>query len=116
MYGFFTTHVENKFRDQELEISIFVPEGTVIFPEENTISYYSSSDFNELSNWDNQAHYYRIQNNTIECLDCSEKTILKNPNPQEELNSENEMDSLKSNQTKSWEQEVINGLKNKDKS
>ena len=112
--GFFTTNTENKFRDQQIEITIFVPEGTVIFSEENAVSYYSfDSDFNELSNWDNQAHYFRILKTKAECLDCSEqKDISEDSNSQENINSEKANDSLKPIQSKSWEDEVINAFEN----
>src|SRR5690554_1270181 len=71
--GFFTTDPKYKFRDQQIEITIFVPEGTVIFSDQNTASYYSfDAEFNELSNWDNQPHYFRVLSTKAECLDCQE--------------------------------------------
>ncbi len=112
--GFFTTKPENKFRDQQIEISIFVPEGTVIFSEENTVSYYRfDSNFNELSNWDNQAHHFRILKTKTTCLDCSEKKIDSIiPQSSEIKAAEKTQDSLVSSKTRSWEEEVKNDFEN----
>lgn len=116
--GFFTTNTDNKFRDQQIEITVFVPEGTVIFSEQNATSYYSfDSDFNELSNWDKQAHYFRILKNKSECLDCKQQQEFPDDSKSlEENNSEKTMDSLNPVQSKSWEEEVINDFKNKNTS
>lgn len=111
--GFFTTNPDNKFRDQQIELTIFVPEGTVIFSSENTTSYYGyKSDFKELSNYDNNAHYYRILKTKAECLDCDiKKKSLENSNSWEEVDSVQTVDSLKSIKPKSWEEEVIDEFK-----
>src|SRR5690606_2636924 len=55
--GFFITDTENKYRDQQMQITVFVPEGTILYSDENVNSYYNySSNFAELSDWDNEAH------------------------------------------------------------
>lgn len=88
--GFLTTAFANKFRDQEVEVTLYVPEGTVLFADENTNSfhrnYHFSSDYGNghyeehttFSNNDDilndglEGHYLQILNNEIKCLDCAE--------------------------------------------
>ena len=107
--GFFTTNIENKFRDQAVEIIIFVPEGTVVFPDENAVSYYNfDSELIDLSNRDNRPHYYKILHQKSKCLDC--------PGAEETSASYRINDSLQpvlekdSATTKTWEQEVQDGF------
>ena len=113
--GFFITDTKNKYRDQQVEITVYVPEGTVVYSEENAASYYSyNSDFAELSGWDYEAHYFRILKNEAECLDCYEKEeIMEQMDSTEINNSEEIIDSVKTIQNKDWEEEVKEDFKNK---
>ncbi len=112
--GFFTTNPINKYRDQQIEITLYMPEGSVLYSEENATSFYGfNSEFNELSNSDNDAHYFRVLKNRFECLDCNEKEdAIKVADSSEIINSEIVSDTLKTIQNKTWEQEVNDGLEN----
>ncbi len=111
--GFFITDTKNKYRDQQIEITIYLPEGTVIYSDENVNSFYNySSNFSELSNWDNDAHHYRILKNDYECLDCIEKEESIQENDSIEIiNSKKIIDTTKTIKKESWEEEVKNDLK-----
>ena len=114
--GFFTTDTKNKYRDQQIEITVYVPEGAIIYSEENANSYYGyNSEFDELSNWDNEAHYYRILKSEVQCLDCKAKEeMTKEADSTEIINSEIIIDSLKTIKNKNWEEEVKEGFNNKN--
>ena len=116
--GFFTSDPSNKFRNQRIDLTLYVPEGTVIYSEENSVSYYSfDSDFNELSNWDKKAHYYRITKNSAECLDCGQAIKDSESNFSEDtIETDTEIDSTVQVKSKSWEEEVIDGFKDKSAS
>lgn len=106
--GFFITDPSNKYRDQKLDITIYVPEGTVFYPDATTNSYYGfNSELAELNKWDNQAHYYRLLKNKLECLDCLEKEEIKIII--DSLKIEIPVDSLKTTRpesSKNWIEEV----------
>ncbi len=70
--GFFITDTANKYRDQAIEITIYLPEGTVVYADENTSSYYESSNYDEWIDWNNDAHYLKVSKNKVKCLDCNE--------------------------------------------
>lgn len=112
--GFFITDTENKYRDQQIEITIYLPEGTVIYSDENVNSFYNySSNFSELNNYDNDAHYYRILKNEYECLDCIEREEnMEEMDSLEIMNSEKNSDTTKTIKSENWEEEVKNDLKN----
>lgn len=88
--GYLTTAFDNKFRDQQIEVILYLPEGTILFADENTnsfhrnisYSYYSSdgdveyrTDFNhndDMLDDGMEGHYLKIMSNEIRCLDCKE--------------------------------------------
>ncbi len=113
--GFFTTSTKNKYRDQQIEITIYLPEGTVVYPEANTSSYSRNNpEIQNLTNRDNEEHYFRILKNELECLDCTEKveTNVKKDSL-EMINAEVIIDStIQSFQKKNWEEEVQEDFNN----
>jgi phage shock protein PspC (stress-responsive transcriptional regulator) len=112
--GFFTTDTSNKYRDQQIEITVYVPVGTVVYSEENTTSYYSyNSNFKKLSDWDNEAHYFRILKNEVACLDCKE--IIESTEKTDSLEtseSQKATDSTQTIQKNTWEEKVNDDFEN----
>jgi phage shock protein PspC (stress-responsive transcriptional regulator) len=71
--GYLTTAFNNKFRDQQVEVTLFLPEGTIFFADENTYSFHSNEDnYDDLLDFGMVNHYLQIINNDIKCLDCDE--------------------------------------------
>ncbi|HNU58511.1 MAG TPA: PspC domain-containing protein [Aquaticitalea sp.] len=76
--SYLTTAFENKYRDQEVEITLYIPDGTVLFVDGNTHSFrnirfwYDSGNFGYDHPFDDglKGHFLQIQNNQIKCLDC----------------------------------------------
>ena len=108
--GFFITDTANQYRNQQIEITIYVPEGTVVYSEANATSYYGfNSDINELTDWDSDSHYFRILKNKSECLDCKEKVQGIKKDSIETIKALDSIDSLQPIDTKKikdWEEEV----------
>lgn len=84
--GFLTTAFENKFRDQEVEITLYLPEGVILFVDENAHSFLRNYDFRfDLGGgsydylFENgfEGHYLQILNNEVKCLDCPEESTFK---------------------------------------
>ena len=110
--GFFVTDTKNKYRDQQIAITVYVPQGTVIYSDESVSSFYGyNSNFAELSDYDNEAHHYRILKNDFECLDCLEKEEnLQEIDSLEILDSEKMTDTIQNIDNENWEEELNNNL------
>lgn len=108
--GFFITDTKNKYRDQQIEITVYLPLGTVVKSEENVTSFYGfNSNVSQMTEWDNESHYFRILKNTLECIDCTEKTETIEANDSTEtIHSEKILDTVQTIETKNWEDEVNN--------
>ncbi|GHC53453.1 PspC domain-containing protein [Ulvibacter litoralis] len=84
--GFFTTETSNFYRNQEIEIIVYLPIGTILFADENTYSFHRNESYYKdiLDNGD-EGHYLKILNNKTECLDCpsSEETTMERDTTQQ---------------------------------
>jgi phage shock protein PspC (stress-responsive transcriptional regulator) len=91
--GFFITDFANKYRDQEVDITLYLPEGTILYADDNTYSFHrNSSSYMDILNNGDESHYLRILKNKTECLDCPA----------------DRMPSSSDSEASGWEQEVIN--------
>ena len=76
--GYFTTDVENKYREQEVEIVVYLPEGAILFADENTYSYHRNySRYDDILNNGDEEQYLLIQKDKTYCLDCPEKLHIE---------------------------------------
>lgn len=67
--NFLITGIENKIRDQEVEIFVYLPEGVLLKPDESLRDMdYSDNEFFNLHYSGN--YLYRVGPNKIMCLDC----------------------------------------------
>ncbi|MCT8340923.1 PspC domain-containing protein [Flavobacteriaceae bacterium TK19130] len=91
--GFFTTDTKNKFRDQEVTVTVFLPEGSVLVADKNTRSFHSNySNMGDILDYGKEGHYLRIVEGDVQCLDC----------PVETYNDDDEFDK------NSYEDDVMN--------
>ena len=63
------TDQSNKYRDQEVEIYLYLPKGT-IFRADSSIDNYNNSD-DEFFDYQNSSNYlYQVDNNAARCVNC----------------------------------------------
>ena len=68
--NYFLTNADNKFRDQEVTITLYMPEGSVIYSDESTRNYRSWRYTSDIISNSKENHYLKIRYNDVECLDC----------------------------------------------
>lgn len=105
--AYHTTEAKNKYSDQKVRVIVYLPEGTILFSDVNTSRYIHSyyNSYNSILTNSNDGHYLRINNNTVECLDCpakieeEENTIesIESPNDEKSLNEETPEVNIKIN-------------------
>ena len=79
--GFFTTDTKNKFRDQEVTVTVFLPEGSVLVADKNTRSFHSNySNMGDILDYGKEGHYLRIIEGDVQCLDCPVETYNDDDN------------------------------------
>lgn len=69
--GYYTSNAQYKYRDQEVQVTLFLPEGTTLFADKNTYSFHRNSDYygDILTNGQEEKFLEVMENETI-CPDC----------------------------------------------
>ncbi|HET8839373.1 MAG TPA: PspC domain-containing protein [Flavobacteriaceae bacterium] len=65
--GYFTSPPEDHFREQEVDIILYMPVGSVLFPDEKTHHFHN---YNGILARSTEGHFLRIKENSAECLNC----------------------------------------------
>lgn len=76
--GFLTTPTDQKVRNQEVVISLYLPEGSVIRASNNTNSFHrNSSRYNDILESGDEEKFLLITSSGTRCLDCEEQTEVE---------------------------------------
>ena len=68
---FLTTALEHKYRDQYVEVIVYLPAGSVLWADPNTHSYHQNTRaYNDLLDSGYEGHYLRVMDRELKCLDC----------------------------------------------
>jgi phage shock protein PspC (stress-responsive transcriptional regulator) len=68
--NYLLTGRDNKYRDQEVHVYVYIPNGTIFYPSES-ISNYLTSNYSDIDIYYGQeGHHYKLINGDFECLDC----------------------------------------------
>jgi phage shock protein PspC (stress-responsive transcriptional regulator) len=76
--GYLLTAIENKYRDQEIDITLFLPEGSILIAEDNTYSYHrNDSRYNDILHNGMEGKSLLILKNKAKCLDCPVDELME---------------------------------------
>ncbi|CAM3707125.1 PspC domain-containing protein [Flavobacterium chungbukense] len=109
--NYFLTDVKNKFRGQEVDIYIYIPEGQLVKPDSSVRDYYNSDEGFFNLNYDGD-YNYKVENSKVKCLNCPADD--ESDYDTEEVNTI-ENDSVNEVSVKINGKEIINGKKTKGK-
>ena len=76
--NFLLTDFENKFRDQNVELFLYIPEGSYIDLNRNTrsfLNHYRSSE--NIVSHNHASHLLLVKEDSVDCLDCDEDDNYK---------------------------------------
>jgi phage shock protein PspC (stress-responsive transcriptional regulator) len=73
--SYLTTDFNNKFRDQKVEVILYLPENMIVKFNNNAKSYLSNNwSNNSIVSYDQANHFLKVITDEIECLDCPIET------------------------------------------
>jgi phage shock protein PspC (stress-responsive transcriptional regulator) len=70
--NYLITDLKNKFRDQEIEITLFLPKGTLLKPDESMSNYDRTDGDFFLWHPDSSNEVFKVEDNKIRCINCPE--------------------------------------------
>ncbi|PWB22979.1 PspC domain-containing protein [Flavobacterium sp. HTF] len=110
--NYFLTDVKNKFRGQEVDVYLYLPEGQLFKPDTSVQDYDDSED--DFFNLHFSGNYnYKVQGSKIKCLDCPADENDYDDVEDEENTIDN--DTVKEVSIKINGKEVLNGKKTNGK-
>ncbi|MFO7673179.1 MAG: PspC domain-containing protein [Lutibacter sp.] len=69
--GYFLSDLKNKFKDQLIDVTIYLPVNSVVYLDGSTQTYLNDVDnVQNIYDGDMPKHYYKMTENGLECLDC----------------------------------------------
>ena len=69
--AYFTTGIENNYRDQEVEVIVYLPIGTILYADNNTYSFHrNDSYYRDILDNGDEEKYLLIEDGNTRCLDC----------------------------------------------
>ena len=69
--GYFLSDLKNKFKDQLIDITVYLPINSVVYLDGSTHTYLNDVDnVQNIYDGDMPKHYYKMTENGLECLDC----------------------------------------------
>ncbi|TDE27921.1 PspC domain-containing protein [Flavobacterium ranwuense] len=68
--NYLLTEVANKFRDQEVEIFLYLPEGILLKPDSSVQNFDRSDDSFFNLHYSSDNYIYKVENSQIKCLNC----------------------------------------------
>jgi phage shock protein PspC (stress-responsive transcriptional regulator) len=68
--NYLLTELKNKYRDQEIEITLFVPEGLLLKVDSSVQNYDRSDDEYFNLHYSSDNYIYKVGNSQIKCLNC----------------------------------------------
>lgn len=100
--NYLLTDLKNKFRNQQIEITLFLTEGT-LFKVDSSVNDYDRSDDNFFElDYDAYEPIYKVNQSEVMCLNCS-----NNENTDSEITSENQTtDTIKNSKTHTQELKI----------
>ena len=100
--GILTTDPGNKYRDQRVQVTLFLPIGTVLFAADNTYSFHRNSDsYNDILHNGYEERYLKITREGTECLDCPAEEVDPWENSEESEFEETDWDTETSEENSS---------------
>jgi phage shock protein PspC (stress-responsive transcriptional regulator) len=79
--GFLSTNYKNKYRNQQVEVILYVPEGSILYADDNTYTYHrNSSYYNDILDNGMEEHYLKVIRDDVICLDCDDESTKVNIN------------------------------------
>ena len=71
LHPFLTTDLAHKYRDQHVEVIVYLPTGSVLWADHNTHSYHQNTKaYNDLLDSGYEGHYLKVMDRELKCLDC----------------------------------------------
>jgi len=111
--SYFTTNISNKYRDQLVEVIVYLPIGSILYADKNTFSYHrNNSNYKDILKNGDEEKYLLINSLKTDCLDCEDASIKAKSLIPVTPNTPKINLQKKRNDSNQWVEEVNDQFKN----
>ncbi|MDA7558913.1 PspC domain-containing protein [Flavobacteriaceae bacterium] len=72
---FLLASFDDKFSNQRIKITIYIPEGTIVWTDENTYSFHRNTrEYKDILDNGFEEHFLKVTKDDVLCLDCAKKS------------------------------------------
>ncbi|MCH4822816.1 PspC domain-containing protein [Gramella lutea] len=83
--SYFTSDADYGYRDQEVQVTVYLPEGTILYADDNTSSFHRNYDsYGDILNSGEEGYFLKIMEDETLCEDCPVETWENEDNTWEE--------------------------------
>jgi hypothetical protein len=109
--NYLVTDLKNKYRDQEIEITLFLPKGTLVKPDNSMQNYNRTDSDYFLWNTGSSNDVYKVEASGIKCINCGTQTNDQN-NSNEDVESNQTLITIDENGVSIKGDTIIKNKKN----
>jgi phage shock protein PspC (stress-responsive transcriptional regulator) len=91
--NYFLSDLSGKFKDQSIELYLYLPKGTILKPDNSVENFDRSDDEFFNLHYSSEDYIYKVGNSQVKCLNCPDYENEYNDVDSEEINVTNENDS-----------------------
>ncbi len=89
--GYLLADTAEKYRDQEVEITLYLPEGVILNANENTYSFHRNDRYyNDILHNDMEGYNLLVEDDFLKCLDCLEEEFDEDNSNEGKVNIDTE--------------------------
>jgi phage shock protein PspC (stress-responsive transcriptional regulator) len=93
--GYFLSNFKNHFKNQSIDIDIYLPVGTIIYLDSNTRSFLDDVDnVQEIHDRDMPTNYFMMTEKGLECMDCDPNIFRNDSFKDDQFNRKIDNDGL----------------------
>jgi len=79
--SYFITEAKSGYRDQEVQITLYLPEGTTLFADDNTSTFHRNTDsYEDILHNGEEEHFLKIIDGGTSCEDCPVEDVWDDDN------------------------------------
>lgn len=114
--GYFVSDYKSGYRNQKVEVTVYLPIGATLFADKNTSSYHlNTSRYGDLLKTGMEEHYLTVVSDDLLCVDCPQvKTEVHDTEPEKNVQIRIEVDTQKTDHieidwdSENWKEQIKN--------
>ena len=106
--GFYTSSAASRYADQEVRVIVYVPEGSILYADDNTYSYHRNDrHYRDILDNGDEEKFMKVGHNYLNCIDCPDRSSSRTSRERESSDDGNQWETreYEGDEIPDWERE-----------